>query len=570
MDLTTALLLFLMVGQYGTDTLGGVKFSGNHAFSGRALAAVVTARARMPFVEATLSRDVGALERFYQDQGFFDVQVDKGLSRARRPVVTFEVTEGPRTRVSVIALSGNRSFGSDRLLRLLPVRPGQPAARSASDRGAQSLKSFYLNNGFPFAGVEGSLTRTDTLATLAFDLNEGPKCRIGAVRVRGNRTVRTATILRALEVKAGELFSSGRLNRAQTRLYATKLFSRVVLVVVPPDTTGAPADSHYVTVGFDVVEQPYKSVAFGAGMETPTNRLLLAAEWEHDNVLNRGQSVLVSAEYAPALSGDYRIATDATYRVPYLVLTRIDFQTRPFFSLEQIDTVRQREYGVETGMSRSLTPQFTAGVSNRLRFVSDPSGVTNSLGLNGQYDTRDDAFDPHHGVSIQSVAEVAGGLLQGRNDFYRLTGDARFYQDVGFGFVFAARAMAGRVIPYGRTRAVPYYESFTLGGRSSLRGYPDRSLGPDSAITGRYGSAVANANVELRTPYALGWVGLAGFVDIGNVGRNLRLFAYEYSAGAGIRVRTPIGPVRLDWGKRLRNPATGDKGRLYLGLLHAF
>ncbi|MBM3323875.1 hypothetical protein FJY69_10415, partial [candidate division WOR-3 bacterium] len=100
--------------------------------------------------------------------------------------------------------------------------------------------------------------------------------------------------------------------------------------------------------------------------------------------------------------------------------------------------------------------------------------------------------------------------------------------------------------------------------------YPERSLGPDSSIQGRFGPAVVNANLELRTPYLLGWVGLVGFADLGTVSRSLRLFAYEYSAGAGVRVRTPIGPVRLDWGRRLANPLPGDKGRFYLGLLHAF
>jgi outer membrane protein assembly factor BamA len=132
--------------------------------------------------------------------------------------------------------------------------------------------------------------------------------------------------------------------------------------------------------------------------------------------------------------------------------------------------------------------------------------------------------------------------------------------------------MAGIVRPYGRTAVVPYYESFTLGGRSTLRGYPDRSIGPDSSLVAgyRYGTAVVNGNVELRSPYILGWVGLVGFADAGDVGWDFRMTAYEYSAGAGIRVKTPIGPVRLDWGKRLRKPPSGDKGRFYLGLLHAF
>jgi outer membrane protein insertion porin family len=85
-----------------------------------------------------------------------------------------------------------------------------------------------------------------------------------------------------------------------------------------------------------------------------------------------------------------------------------------------------------------------------------------------------------------------------------------------------------------------------------------------------YGLTVVNANLELRTPYLLRWVGLVGFVDAGYMGVDSQLYAYGYSTGLGIRVKTPIGPVRLDWGKRLRNPPERDIGRFYLGLLHAF
>ncbi|MBM3315952.1 hypothetical protein FJY71_09010, partial [candidate division WOR-3 bacterium] len=80
-------------------------------------------------------------------------------------------------------------------------------------------------------------------------------------------------------------------------------------------------------------------------------------------------------------------------------------------------------------------------------------------------------------------------------------------------------------------------------------------------------------NLELRSPYAFGWVGLVGFFDAGEVvsiARGFSLPALEYAAGLGLRVATPIGPARLDWGKRLHDPGPGDKGRLYVGLLHAF
>ncbi len=565
-------VLLLVLLPAAADTLGAVRFEGNRTFSARVLATVVSARSRKPYSEASLALDGAALERFYQDQGFFEAHVERSISPGRRPTVTFVINEGPRTITAVVAVTGNRWFGAEQLLKVLPVRPGQFSTRASVEQGTQSLRTFYLNSGFPYVAVSGVMERTDSTATVSFEVKEGPLCHVSEVKVRGNRTVSTSTIVRAAEVRVGERFSQARLHRAQTRLYATKLFSRVAFVVEPLDTGRDRGESRGVVIRFDVAEQLYRSVSFGGGVETPPNRLLASVEWEHNNLFNRGHVALANAEVSPAFNRDFRASSAAAYRMPYLLLTRIDLQFRPYFSYERVGEAATREFGGETRMSRSLLSNLTVGLTNRLRFVSDTTtGVTNSLGLSGQYDTRDDVFDPRSGVSLQSVAEVAGGLLQGKNDFYRLTGEARFYQRLGSGLVLALRGMAGRVTPYGRrTTAVPYYEAFTLGGRSSLRGYPERSLGPDSSIQGRFGPAVVNANLELRTGYLFGWAGLVGFADLGTVGRDFRLFAYEYSAGAGVRVRTPIGPVRLDWGRRLANPLPGDRGRFYLGLLHAF
>ena len=586
-----ALLLCLAGQLHSGDTLEAVRFEGMRTFNGRVLVHLVTARPKRPSSEVQLNSDAATLELFYQNEGFHSVEVEKQVTRGRRlPVVTFHVTEGPRTRVSAIVLAGNSSVGTERLLRQLAVRPGRFFSQAALNQSVAALRTYYLNSGHPFVQVQVAVTRSDTLATLSFDITEGRLCHVSEVRLRGNRTVRTGTVLRASEIRPGERFSQKRLREAQRRLYATKLFYRVMFYVIADSgqeertrQTGGP-DS--VVVRFDVVEQAFRSVALGAGVETPP-RVLVSAEWEHNNLLNRGHTLVIGGEYSPTLTRSYRLGLDGRYRVPYLVLTRIDFETRPYVSYVRVDSTPQllREYGIQTGMTRNLVPQFTVGLSNRLRLVYGiSSGITNSLALSGQYDTRDNLFDPGQGLSVQAVVEGAGGPLLGDNDFYRLTGDVRWYQRLGAGvrgqasgsgnFILAVRAMLGKVTPYGRTEAVPYYEAFTLGGRSSLRGYPDRSIGPDSSTVAeyRYGTVVVNGNVELRTPYILRWVGLVGFADVGDVGNGFRLFPYEYSAGAGIRVKTPIGPVRLDWGKRLRNPPPWDedKGRFYLGLLHAF
>ena len=510
---------------------------------------------------------------FYRQNGFRSAQAHHELTRGRAQwQVTFVVREGPRSRVGSVAVTGNRVRDASDLLGRVGVRPGDVFTAESRLRAEEVLTALYADNGYPFVQVTGSWEFADTLAALTFDINEGPRCYVSAVRVRGSHSVGTGIILRTAEIRPGELCSRRRLRDAQRRLYATRLFRRVLFYVLRTDSR---ADS--VVVRFDVAEQPYRGFLFGVGFETPPWRLLGSLGWEHANLFNRGHGFEINVEVSPGFTGDYRGSADASYRLPYLFSNRIDLTFHPFVYLEREDTLLRREYGAETGLSRDLTPDLSVGLFNRLRLVADTaSGITNAFGLNLLYDTRNDVFDPTRGVYLRPFVEVAGGVLQGDNDFCRVSGEVRWFRSVVRGFVVAVRALAGGTFPYGRTDRVPYYEAFRLGGRNSLRGYDDRSLGPDSAgVAGgeRYGPMVLNANLELRSPYVAGWVGLVGFVDGGEVVGPETGFdtgSFEYSAGVGVRVRTPIGPVRFDWGRRLKNPPAGDGGRFYLGLLHAF
>ncbi|UCG42895.1 MAG: BamA/TamA family outer membrane protein [candidate division WOR-3 bacterium] len=575
-----------MTGFGPSDTVESVRFEGNRFFRSGTLLSRITTRPKLALDERGLEKDARVLEKMYQDFGFFGVDVEPGTRPGkRRTVAVFSVSEGERALVDRVVVTGNREFSGGRLLELLAVKPGTGFEHGLLSQSADEVGRLYLNSGFPFVEVTGEWETSDTAVVLRLEVEEGPRCRISGIRVRGLETVREKTVLRACELDKGEMFSQERLNDARRRLYATRLFQKVSFRVYQPGAESLPgldvqsaSGPGSVVVRFDVIEQPHQMFLFGtglegAGFELSAWRGLLSVGWQHDNVLNRGHHLGANVAYSPSFRGDHRIEVDGKYRLPYLIFTRVDFETRPFFYWER-DSTLTSEYGAESELSRALTPEFKVGLGNRLRRVNRQSrSVTNSVALNLQYDTRDDFFDPKRGVYLRPVAEVAGGLLRGANDFYRFTGEARWFQSLLYGLVLAARAQYGRAIPYGGTEKVPHYEVFTLGGRNSLRGYGDRSLGPDSVDGENYGPVMLNTNVELRTPYILGWVGLVGFLDGGEVVRTeseLTVDNYQYSAGAGIRVRTPIGPARLDWGKRLKDPVEADWGKWYLGLLHAF
>jgi outer membrane protein assembly factor BamA len=106
---------------------------------------------------------------------------------------------------------------------------------------------------------------------------------------------------------------------------------------------------------------------------------------------------------------------------------------------------------------------------------------------------------------------------------------------------------------------------FFMGGVDTLRGYPQFSLVPqDQAervldpndeisideIVLRGGDIFINPRAELRIPLS-GSIQTALFVDAGNLwaDRNeFNPFVLRYTAGTGLRIQTPVGPLVFDYG----------------------
>jgi len=194
---------------------------------------------------------------------------------------------------------------------------------------------------------------------------------------------------------------------------------------------------------------------------------------------------------------------------------------------------------------------------------------TSTLGFSVSRDTRDSIFNPTKGWYLNGSTELAGGILSGDKDFFRIS--ARTSYDVPFKYnsVLEFRLRAGVIDAYGDSDKVPIFERFYAGGGGTIRGYNERKVGPIDATTEDPigGESLLVGNVEYTIPL-IEFIKFATFFDVGNFGSG----EFKAGAGVGLRVKTPIGPINLDYGYPL-NDEVGEEersGKFYFSISRGF
>jgi outer membrane protein insertion porin family len=275
-------------------------------------------------------------------------------------------------------------------------------------------------------------------------------------------------------------------------------------------------------------------------------------------------------------------------------------RSREFFRNEE--TQAREEYDLETytirfNANRRVWQSVRSWLSLENEWAdidSDPGvvppddvqpDVTRSLTSTTDYDRRDDYFNPKQGFLYRVIGTLSGGFLGGDNDYWKLTMESSWYRPIDK-LVVAGRIRVGTEKPFGESEEIPDRDRFKLGGASSVRGYREQDIGP--------GDFLLLGNIEARFPLA--WVLDAGvFLDAANAWPSASDVSWSdfnisaksdpalaasqdvrYSVGAGVRLATPVGPVRVDYGYKLKilpvpeGVAEEDHWRFHLGLGHVF
>jgi translocation and assembly module TamA len=191
--------------------------------------------------------------------------------------------------------------------------------------------------------------------------------------------------------------------------------------------------------------------------------------------------------------------------------------------------------------------------------VAGVDGVTNllipSVAYNRTWSTG--GSTPRSGTRFRVEARGALENVLSSVTFGTLLAEARRIQPLTARSRLLMRVEAARTFTEDVTSLPPSHR-FVTGGDQSIRGYAFESLGPrnaDSALVG--GDALLTASVEADMTV---WrtFGVAAFFDLGNAygdgftgGGGI-----EHGTGVGLRWRSPIGPLRIDFAFATSQPGT--------------
>ena len=429
------------------------------------------------------------------------------------------------------------------------LKEGDVLRQSLYEEGKRTLKAWAVDLGYLDADFSTHVIRispAEKKASIELTLETGPQYRFGEVTFVGASSYPDAFLKRYLAFRQGESLSYSKVTQTQLNLINSDRFKEVTVESMKKD-----AHHEFVPITIRLTLSPPKRLRVGVGYETDIGARF-ATRYQDLNFNRWGHELNAELNIAQRLQGFI-----TSYVVPSQRNLDSKFSTKLGMQREDTESYDSRSiflepeyvYGLDRGRLASAYVQirledFTIGEQEgRSRLVMP--------GLRFSQRRYDDLIRPKKGFRYALE-------MRGTDEF--LGSDAGFLQTLANGdllvplpwrFSLFARAQGGFTILSDPFRDLPASVRFFAGGDRSVRGYAYQSLGPkDAAGDVIGGKHLLVGSIELERPISKIF-GLAAFYDVGNAFNDFGNMNLQQGAGIGIRVYTPVGPIRLDLARQI-------------------
>ena len=531
-------------------------------------------------LERRAEEDKAAFAKVFQSQGRFAATIAASLDTAATPAaLTYRIDAGPQFELRRVVLTPTNNSDAAAL-----PGPGQigltvpePFTAKAILDAEEKITELLRNDAHPFVKVENRQVTADFAnhaVSVVWTVDTGPRTAFGPVVFSGQTTVKEGYLAGLVPWQRGQAYDARAVDRFRRKLTSLELFNAVQVETGPVDPATGQAP-----IQVALVERKHRTIKGGVDYKTdegPGANL----GWENRNLFGGGEKLAVTA----SASGIEQFG-EASFDKPDAITPKDLFRAKARIANEDKKAYKGQNATATATLRRQFTESLSAGAGlgyRASRIEEDQSRPWEDdarygfvfVPVEATYDGRDDVLDPQKGVLASASVAPYWGTLSGATNFVRpelsLAHYLKFMDKPGV--VLATRVAGGANIGTSRDDVSPDLRYYA-GGSGSIRGYSYQSVGPTRGKTPIGGGSLLTFSTELRLRVTE-LVGIVPFLD-GGTAFTSALPPYDQpimlGAGLGLRIFTPVGPVRLDVATPLaRRKDIDDIAQFYCSIGQSF
>lgn len=542
--------------------------------------------------ETSLELDRRRIESFYRWQGYFsarvvDIDVDVDEDGAH---IHFEVDPGPPSLLVDLDLDGVPSdapLDPIRLLRDSKLKIGQRVLYASYEDLRRRVRNRVITSGYVHAEVEGAIEVLEDApsARIQLRVDSGPPTHFGPVRVRPGAPVPESSIRARIAWEEGERFDPDLVELTEGRLYQLGMIGSVQFDW-PSERSGDPLP---ITISTRPATPRELKLGGGLARDNVNYEVRLRGAYRQANFFHPLNTLRLELKPAFVFRQDlqqpgFNIEALAELARDDFLVPRVTGTVGVGYRLNQFEAFQTTGPHVGGSLTRafaldrlkvSLAAEFEylwMGFDDVRGSLSDEEqrafGLFDTLPITTiepsiAYDARDNPRRPRRGWFARTG--VTYGYVAGASSssFVLVDPELRGYVPLGDRVVLAARARLGTsVLPGG---SVPAPRRYFGGGAQSQRGFANRRLAPsvensDGEIVPLGGEALVEVSGEVRVHLfevfglPFGVVAFGDGADVQTELSEIRFPGLHWALGGGLRLQTPVGPIRFDVGYRVTRP----------------